>query len=456
MKRQLVFLTCVIFVHIAAGPLKSQLTDPSLWNIQNDANGSATLTSVTDGNVGLKLSANFSNGQWSEINGYFRAKDLTGGDVIGFWYKATGGKPQYNLKVALSSMEKVVVAQLTNDNQWHQVFQPLSLWTNSPSFFSNVINLKFVLAVSSSVPGSGTLILDHCALYSNISSPIYIRTLDGMESSSFHAGWANYQDKANTVKLSTVPGLYGNALKMEYSFIDGTWIALVKDQFLNLNTADYLQFRFKSTGPVNHLSLRLSDMKDWQNVSVTYARDFYNLVGATPDWVTLRVHPQDLYFLSSVDPAKRMSLNITQISKIAFRIIRKNNAPSGQVLLSDLVWGNKTTSAEILPGEHPVFKSMTLDYNPISPDDDGWQDKVTFKYTLSKTAQVKLFIYDLRGVRIREIDLGKQVPGSETTAIWDALDKDGKKVKNGIYPFSIRASSDSGADSINGAEGVVR
>ncbi len=74
--------------------------------------------------------------------------------------------------------------------------------------------------------------------------------------------------------------------------------------------------------------------------------------------------------------------------------------------------------------------------NPFNPE--TW-----IPYQLSKSADVTLTIYDMRGVVVRELKLGHQAAGvytSRNRAIhWDGRNSIGEKVATGVYFYTLKA-----------------
>ncbi|MXY28320.1 T9SS type A sorting domain-containing protein [Candidatus Poribacteria bacterium] len=74
--------------------------------------------------------------------------------------------------------------------------------------------------------------------------------------------------------------------------------------------------------------------------------------------------------------------------------------------------------------------------NPFNPE--TW-----IPYHLAKPAEVTLTIYDIRGVVVRELQLGHQAAGfyqSRSQAIyWDGRNGMGEKVASGLYFYTLKA-----------------
>jgi hypothetical protein len=74
---------------------------------------------------------------------------------------------------------------------------------------------------------------------------------------------------------------------------------------------------------------------------------------------------------------------------------------------------------------------LKISPNPFSPDGDGFEDEVTFQYTLPQMSELTLRVYDVRGRLIRTlIQSEPQVAGE---IIWDGRDDKNRMVRVGIY-----------------------
>jgi len=69
--------------------------------------------------------------------------------------------------------------------------------------------------------------------------------------------------------------------------------------------------------------------------------------------------------------------------------------------------------------------------NPFSPDGDGFEDEVTFQYTLPKMTELTIKVYDIKGRLVKTImENEPQVSGEKT---WDDRDEKNRIVRVGIY-----------------------
>ena len=76
--------------------------------------------------------------------------------------------------------------------------------------------------------------------------------------------------------------------------------------------------------------------------------------------------------------------------------------------------------------------------NPFNPE--TW-----IPYTLAADAEVKVRIYDVQGVLVRQLDIGRQGAGRylnrQTAAYWDARDQSGASVTSGVYFYTLKADA---------------
>ena len=76
--------------------------------------------------------------------------------------------------------------------------------------------------------------------------------------------------------------------------------------------------------------------------------------------------------------------------------------------------------------------------NPFNPE--TW-----IPYTLANDAEVKVRIYDVQGVLVRQLDIGRQRAGRylnrQTAAYWDGRDQSGASVASGVYFYTLEADA---------------
>jgi len=96
---------------------------------------------------------------------------------------------------------------------------------------------------------------------------------------------------------------------------------------------------------------------------------------------------------------------------------------------------------------HPPELKISVSPNPFSPDGDGFEDVTVISYFLpTKTSQVNLRIYDVRGRRIRTL-LGAWLSGYQGSVTWDGRDDEGCTARIGIYVVCV--------EGLDSAAGIV-
>ena len=84
---------------------------------------------------------------------------------------------------------------------------------------------------------------------------------------------------------------------------------------------------------------------------------------------------------------------------------------------------------------------LSMEPNPFSPDGDGFEDEVTFRYTLPMMSDLTLKIYDIEGRLIKTIFDGESQVSGEVT--WDGRDNDNRYVRIGIYVVWVEVKGNS-------------
>ncbi len=86
--------------------------------------------------------------------------------------------------------------------------------------------------------------------------------------------------------------------------------------------------------------------------------------------------------------------------------------------------------------------SISLNPNPFSPDNDGFEDFTVINYNLSQaTSQVRIKIFDSKGRLVRTL-LNNQASGQSGSVIFDGLDDDNNPLRIGIYIVFLEAIND--------------
>jgi hypothetical protein len=115
-----------------------------------------------------------------------------------------------------------------------------------------------------------------------------------------------------------------------------------------------------------------------------------------------------------------------------------------------LNWSTSVNSLGGSPGKpNSIFTenlnqsaSITVNPNPFSPDNDGFEDFAVINYNLSQPiAQIRIKIFDNKGRLLRTL-LNNQASGSSGSVVFDGLDDDGHALRMGIYIIFLEALND--------------
>jgi flagellar hook assembly protein FlgD len=83
--------------------------------------------------------------------------------------------------------------------------------------------------------------------------------------------------------------------------------------------------------------------------------------------------------------------------------------------------------------------SISVNPNPFSPDNDGFEDCTIINYSLKiPYSQVNIKIYDSRGRLVRVL-ANNMASGSTGSVIFDGLGNDGSALRMGIYIIFLEA-----------------
>lgn len=86
--------------------------------------------------------------------------------------------------------------------------------------------------------------------------------------------------------------------------------------------------------------------------------------------------------------------------------------------------------------------NISVNPNPFSPDNDGFEDFTVINYNLSQaTAQVRIKIFDSKGRLVRSL-VNNQASGSSGSVIFDGLDDENNALRMGIYIIFLEALND--------------
>jgi len=85
----------------------------------------------------------------------------------------------------------------------------------------------------------------------------------------------------------------------------------------------------------------------------------------------------------------------------------------------------------------------------ITPNDDGRNEEITFRYENINESSIVCWIYDIKGAVVRQLDI---VESGENKFTWNGKDEDGDVVPSGIYIYQIEVEG----QSINGTIVVAK
>jgi hypothetical protein len=101
-------------------------------------------------------------------------------------------------------------------------------------------------------------------------------------------------------------------------------------------------------------------------------------------------------------------------------------------------WWRCTDPRGATPGEenslHTHYSNrieLNITPNPFSPDGDGFEDEVTFQYTLPKMSELTLKVYDIKGRLVKTLVEDEPLVTGEVT--WDGRDDENRILRVGIY-----------------------
>ena len=86
----------------------------------------------------------------------------------------------------------------------------------------------------------------------------FAEVLDSMDSSN---NWLVQTDQGSSLSTSTVAGLKGNAIQLDYDTGSGAWVAIKRGDFgrADISPGDAIRFYYKGMGDSNHIKFQISD-----------------------------------------------------------------------------------------------------------------------------------------------------------------------------------------------------
>jgi len=419
-----------------------------------------------EGIYALSITYDFPSGKWSGYWSFTRSDesgyDLSGYQELKFWVKGAVGGEKFKVEIADTGdtpgtePEVEVTSYIAGvTTAYQQVTIPLADFTGLNTSAVRQVNIVF-----DQTPRSGKVYIDHIRFSGpGSSSEGPISTLDKMDEPASISGWENYglnEDKGiTTTSLDSVSGQNGRALELTYRFNRGNiddWVVMERDWGRNIAGSDSFRFKYKGTGSANDLELRVMD----KNGTIFYKK-IYDVTNTKGEWKTTTIPYEELSLLTSGTYSNgdiAEALDFKKIEAIFF-VVSKGDGGSGTLVIDQL----EALEVEDFKKERgdSLIQSIVVPDNPISPNNDGIKDRASFKFNLTRYANVTLKIYDLAGNLVKKIDGGGKTPNVEHTIYWYARDNSENLVRNGIYLYLLEAEDlDNKTDQVKHVIGVIR
>jgi hypothetical protein len=114
---------------------------------------------------------------------------------------------------------------------------------------------------------------------------------------------------------------------------------------------------------------------------------------------------------------------------------RPSFSPDNKSIVVDRLGGNPDTEAEEAPAERP--EAFVLEANYPNPFNAGTK----ISYTLQRSSQVHVAIYDIRGRLLLTLADGVQAEGRHTLS-WQGCDAEGRPLSSGVYFCRMQAGDE--------------
>ncbi len=320
--------------------------------------------------------------------------DFRNGIIDSVFYRSSwGGKKGY-------SLERISTIEATNDStNW---VTSLDISGSTPGKQNSIFNVPAYQ--------STTIVINEIMYDPGNSNSEYVEFYNLSPDSINIGGWKFEDENGNTNKL------------IETSFIipPQQYFILIADSstLINYNLFDYENKNIigqSSLGLVNTGELILLEDVRGNVIDSVYYRDNWNNknIASTQNKSLERINPN----LNGNDP---------------------------------LNWSTSVNSLGGTPGnQNSIFAenlnqsaNLSVNPNPFSPDNDGFEDFTVINYNLTQaTAQVRIKIFDSKGRLVRTL-LNNQASGSNGSVIFDGLDDENNALRMGIYIIFLEALND--------------
>ncbi len=429
------------------------------------ADGADTVPTVTydganaySGNYGFKMSYSFTNycGYYMFLSssGDSGFIDISAYTHVTFQVKGDAAGRDFNIELKDKDDSNTQVKLSTylsggTSTSFQEVKIPLSAYTSVLSTATKQITFVFNVA-----PKSGTVYVDDIKfITAAVNNEGVLTTIDSMDANHAIAGWSNLGiDEYTTTSFSSVSGVEGDAIQLNYSFNRTTvntsdWAAMYRDWAINFASCDMVRFQFKGTGKANNLELKIKDNNDTR-----FVKKFYSITNTYGQWQTIDVPFKDLSLFEEGDNEEE-NIDLSKISGIYFAI-SKNEGGEGEVFIKNVeaLQGNSFETARA----GKTIKNLEVKNNPFFPDNDGIKESVVFTLVLAQAAEVQLVIYDLAGDKIYNGEINASSKDTEYSITWNGRNNSGSTVKNGMYLYRITADTGDKSDTIIQVVGVFR
>lgn len=298
--------------------------------------------------------------------------------------------------------------------------------------------------------GDAEIVIDNLMFYNADRETGTVKTIHDMDLNPVYSAWDNVCDSGSSSKLSLVNGYDNKAIEIDYNLDTGTWVTLEKYFYLNLYQHKGLKFYYQGDGDPNNLEVKLED-----DDGTIYARKYFNCTDTDNQWKEMGFGFDELYFLTK---GTDEDLNLKKIKKLYFAVSQYDDKVQGTLAIDEVRGETLYVHQEEAGLSGKIFNKVKVYPIRFSPDDDNYEDSVTFSFKLNKRAKVLLRIYNLKGTLIKEFFSPYEFqPNQEYSLEWKGKDSDNKIVRNGIYLFQLKAETfDGEIERINQGLAVIK
>lgn len=387
------------------------------------------------------ITPNISSATYTYLNFYMKLG--TGAEKLHIELITTAGEA--NSRIDLSA------GTYAASTSWQFFSIPLTAFGVIPG---NITELKFVVDPVDAVPITRTVYLDRI-WFSTSKTPVLgagpIKLLNGFDEEVNKYTYPWYGDRDAQMSISSVDGLSGKALHVDYAFNSGQWMLMEKGTGLNCALGKGFRFKILGTGVPQNLEFKIKDKNN-----VEYIKKFYNFTNTGGDWKTATALSKE-FSLFSKGNGGNTTLDLKNIGAISVAISRNTSTSGGigAILLDNIETITDSDFSADRPGH--MLSNVSVNNNPFSPNGDGVRDTAVIGFTLTDYAHIFLDIYDLAGQVVRRIDGGDTAPGTYTNLKWDGLNDNGNMSRNGLYIYRLRAKNpDNQEDSVKNLIEVLK